>query len=122
MFDPLLRRLIDPPLDPVGGMALCAWNIAQPVDAGWPRGRSGKQRHDGRSRSTGCSTAWTAASGGYLDIVCDMAFYAAVPLGLALASPANAVAANLLLASFLCSGARRIRACGERSRSFIRQA
>ena len=43
--------------------------------------------------------------GGYLDIVCDMAFYAAVPLGFALASPANAPWAALLLASFVCTAA-----------------
>jgi phosphatidylglycerophosphate synthase len=41
--------------------------------------------------------------GGYLDIVCDMAFYAAVPLGFALANPANALWAALLLASFVCT-------------------
>jgi phosphatidylglycerophosphate synthase len=41
--------------------------------------------------------------GGYLDIVCDMAFYAAVPVGFALASPANALWAALLLASFVCT-------------------
>ena len=34
-----------------------------------------------------------------------MAFYAAVPLGFALASPANAVWAALLLASFVCTAA-----------------
>lgn len=39
--------------------------------------------------------------GGYLDIVCDMVFYAAVPLGFALAQPENAVWAALLLASFV---------------------
>ncbi len=43
------------------------------------------------------------AFGGYLDIVCDMAFYAAVPLGFALAQPENAVWAALLLASFVCT-------------------
>jgi phosphatidylglycerophosphate synthase len=43
--------------------------------------------------------------GGYLDIVCDMAFYAAVPLGFALARPANALWAALLLASFVCTAA-----------------
>ena len=41
--------------------------------------------------------------GGYLDIVCDMAFYAAVPFGFALASPDNALWAALLLASFVCT-------------------
>ena len=43
--------------------------------------------------------------GGYLDIVCDMAFYAAVPLGFALAAPVNALWAALLLASFVCTAA-----------------
>jgi phosphatidylglycerophosphate synthase len=43
--------------------------------------------------------------GGYLDIVCDMAFYAAVPLGFALAEPANALWSALLLASFVCTAA-----------------
>src|SRR5260370_135540 len=43
--------------------------------------------------------------GGYLDIVCDMAFYAAVPFGFALARPANALWAALLLASFVCTAA-----------------
>lgn len=43
--------------------------------------------------------------GGYLDIVSDYAFYAAVPLGFALAEPqANAPAAAALLASFLLTG------------------
>lgn len=42
--------------------------------------------------------------GGYLDIVCDMAFYAAVPVGFALARPENAVWASVLLASFVCTG------------------
>lgn len=43
--------------------------------------------------------------GGYLDIMCDMAFYAAVPIGFALASPGNAVWAAVLLASFVCTAA-----------------
>ncbi len=43
--------------------------------------------------------------GGYLDAVCDYVFYAAVPLGFALARPEWAVPAAALLASFLLSGA-----------------
>jgi phosphatidylglycerophosphate synthase len=43
--------------------------------------------------------------GGYLDIVCDMAFYAAVPFGFALADTGNALWAALLLASFVCTAA-----------------
>jgi phosphatidylglycerophosphate synthase len=43
--------------------------------------------------------------GGYLDIVCDYAFYAAVPLGFAIADPAaNAVAACAMLFSFYING------------------
>jgi len=41
--------------------------------------------------------------GGYLDIMCDMGFYAAVPIGFALAQPDNALWAALLLASFICT-------------------
>src|SRR5882724_6604699 len=43
--------------------------------------------------------------GGYLDIMCDMAFYAAVPIGFALARPDDALWAALLLASFVCTAA-----------------
>jgi phosphatidylglycerophosphate synthase len=44
--------------------------------------------------------------GGYLDIVCDFLFYAAIPLGFAFANPvSNALAAATLLASFIGTGA-----------------
>lgn len=46
----------------------------------------------------------TTPFGGYLDIMCDMGFYAAVPLGFALARPDNGLWAALLLASFVCTG------------------
>lgn len=42
--------------------------------------------------------------GGFLDIVCDFVFYAAVPLGFALADPQNALAAAFLIFSFVGSG------------------
>ena len=45
----------------------------------------------------------TTRFGGYLDIMCDMGFYAAVPVGFALARPDNALWAALLLASFVCT-------------------
>ena len=45
----------------------------------------------------------TTPFGGYLDIMCDMGFYAAVPIGFALAQPGNALWAALLLASFVCT-------------------
>ncbi len=43
--------------------------------------------------------------GGYLDIVCDFIFYAAVPLAFAFRDPANATAAAVLLCSFYINGA-----------------
>ena len=44
--------------------------------------------------------------GGFLDIVLDFAFYAAIPLGFVLARPVtNAVAGAVLLASFYVNGA-----------------
>ena len=44
--------------------------------------------------------------GAFLDTVCDFLFYAAVPLGFALASPAqNALSAAVLLASFIGTAA-----------------
>lgn len=43
--------------------------------------------------------------GAFLDTVCDFLFYAAIPLGFALANPvANALPAAVLLASFLGTG------------------
>ena len=44
-------------------------------------------------------------AGGFLDITLDFLFYAAIPLGFALANPAeNALAAAVLLASFIGTG------------------
>jgi phosphatidylglycerophosphate synthase len=123
MLDPLLRRLIDPPLDgagawlanrgvtanqaTLGGVAIGL--LAVPLLAGGyynaaliivllNRLLDGL---DGAIARQGAPTPF----GGYLDIVCDFVFYAAVPLGFALASPTNAVWAAVLLASFMCTGA-----------------
>lgn len=121
MLDPVLRRWIDPPLDRAGAwiatLGLSANHLslaglaiglsAVPLLAfghyGWALavilvnrlfdGLDGAVARHGRP----------TALGGYLDIVCDMAFYAAVPLGFALAQPGNAVWAALLLASFVCT-------------------
>jgi phosphatidylglycerophosphate synthase len=43
--------------------------------------------------------------GGFLDIVCDFVFYAAVPIGFALADPGNALPALFLVVSFVGTGA-----------------
>jgi len=57
---------------------------------------------DGTIASTG--TAGPTDRGAFLDTVCDFLFYAAVPLGFALAEPAvNALPAAVLLASFIGS-------------------
>lgn len=42
--------------------------------------------------------------GGYLDILCDFIFYAAVPLGFALERPENGAAAAFLIFSFVGTG------------------
>jgi len=123
MFDPLLRRLIDPPLNragawlahrglsanqaTLGGVAIGL--LVVPLLAGdyynaaliivlLNRLLDGL---DGAIARQGAPTPF----GGYLDIVCDFVFYAAVPLGFALGSPGNAAWAALLLASFMCTGA-----------------
>jgi len=124
MFDPVLRRLIDPPLDRAGGwLAARGMSANQLTIAGLGVGllavpllAAGQYAAallvivinrlvDGLDGAVARHSRATAI-GGYLDIVSDMAFYAAVPLGFALAdSPRNAVWASLLLASFLCTGA-----------------
>jgi phosphatidylglycerophosphate synthase len=124
MFDPVLRRLIDPPLDRAG-----AWLAGRGVSANGaslaglavgllavPALALGRydlavglillnrliDGVDGPIARHGKTTPF----GGYLDIMCDMAFYAAVPLGFAFADPAaNAIWAAILLASFVCTAA-----------------
>jgi len=123
MFDPVLRRLIDPPLNHIG-----AWLAAKGVSANAasltglgigllavPALAYGRYELallaillnrlvdglDGPIARRGTPTPF----GGYLDIMCDMAFYAAVPLGFALANPVNGVPAAILLASFVCTAA-----------------
>lgn len=122
MFDPALRRLIDPPLNRAGtwlaargvsanGLTLAGLGVgllAVPLLAcGHYAGALAviliNRLVDGLDGAV-ARHSQTTAFGGYLDIVCDMAFYAAVPFGFALAEPGNAVWACLLLASFLCTG------------------
>jgi phosphatidylglycerophosphate synthase len=124
VFDSRLRPLIDPPLAAAAaalertGLSANALTVA------------------GLAAGLGAATAiasqaWTAALalvacnrlldgldgalarrrgptdfGGYLDALCDFAFYAAVPLAFAIADPGrNALPAATLLASFLGTGA-----------------
>ena len=122
MLDPVLRRWIDPPLDRAG-----AWLAGRGITAnavsltGLAIGVSAvpllafghydaallvillNRLLDGLDGAVARHEPRLTAFGGYLDIVCDMAFYAAVPLGFALARPENAVWAAFLLASFVCT-------------------
>ena len=121
MLDPILRRWMDPPLNRAGAWlaernvaanaaslaGLAVGLLAVPLLA-YGRYEAAlvvillNRLIDGLdgaiARQRGVS-----AFGGYLDIMCDMAFYAAVPVGFALASPGNAVWAAVLLASFVCT-------------------
>ncbi|MFZ5783633.1 MAG: CDP-alcohol phosphatidyltransferase family protein [Pseudomonadota bacterium] len=121
MFDPVLRRWIGPSLDRAGawlafrgvsanGMSLGGLAVglaAVPLLAGENYVAALtvillNRLSDGLDGAVARHRGGTPF-GGYLDIMCDMAFYAAVPLGFALADPVNAVPAALLLASFVCT-------------------
>ncbi|SEN78099.1 Phosphatidylglycerophosphate synthase [Rhodospirillales bacterium URHD0017] len=121
MLDPVLRRWIDPSLNQAGawlarrGMSANAFSLAGlavglatvPLLA-WGRYELAllvillNRLIDGLDGAIARSKA-TTPFGGYLDIMCDMGFYAAVPLGFALARSDNALWAALLLASFVCT-------------------
>lgn len=124
MLDGMMRRFIDPPLNGAGrklaargvtavqvtGAGLLFGLLAALVLAlggsGWAAllplfaGRIA----DGLDGAVARATEKTDF-GGYLDIVCDMVFYAAVPLALVLRDPANGAAGAFLLAAFYVNGA-----------------
>lgn len=123
MFDPVLRRLIDPPLNRVGawlagrgvpanGASLAGLAVGLLAVPALAHGRYDlallaivlNRLIDGVDGPIARHSRPTPF-GGYLDIMCDMAFYSAVPVGFALANPANAIWAAVLLASFVCTGA-----------------
>jgi len=121
VLDPLLRRWIDPSLNQAGAwlarrdMSANAFSVAGlavglttvPLLA-WERYDAAllvvllNRLVDGLDGAIARHKGPTDF-GGYLDIMCDMAFYAAVPIGFALARPDNALWAALLLASFVCT-------------------
>jgi phosphatidylglycerophosphate synthase len=122
MFDSALRPLIDPPLNAMGralarrgisANALTLTGLLLGVGAGAAlAGRAWSvalalillnRLCDGLDGAVARVRGKTDF-GGYLDIFADYVFYAAVPLGFALADPANALPAAVLLASFLFSG------------------
>ncbi len=123
MFDAALRRLIDPPLDaaarrlgaaPIGAdtVTLAGFAVgllAVPLIAGelYAAGLAAvllNRVADGLDGALARQRGPTDR-GGFLDIVCDFLFYAAVPFAFALARPENAVAAAFLIFSFVGSGA-----------------
>lgn len=121
MLDPLLRRLVNPPLERAGGwLASRGVRANAATVAGLGVGLLAvpllayqhywlallaillNRLADGLDGAIARRLGPTAF-GGYLDIVCDMLFYAAIPLGFALARPENAVWAALLLAAFVAT-------------------
>ena len=123
MLDGVMRRLIDPPLDRLGGrlaasgvradvVSLCGAVAAIACGVAIAMGGFGvalvflglSRLADGLDGAVARHNGLTEF-GGYLDIVCDFVFYAAVPLAFALHDPAKAVPAAVLLASFYLNGA-----------------
>lgn len=123
MFDRHMRKVIDPPLTwaagwlaktplsanhlTILGMMLglaAAWRIYA-LDFGVAAALIAASRlADGLDGPLARARGAASDFGGYLDIVCDFVFYAAVPLAFALAIQDYAVPAACLLASFLLTG------------------
>jgi phosphatidylglycerophosphate synthase len=123
MLDARLRPLIDPPLTLVG-RTLAGWGVTAngltltafvlgllsvpALALGWWSAALAliavNRLLDGLDGAVARAREPTDF-GGYLDIVCDFIFYAAVPVGFALADPAtNALPAAVLILSFMGTG------------------
>jgi phosphatidylglycerophosphate synthase len=121
MLDPLMRRFIDPPFGRAGACLAARHVPANAVSlAGLAIGLFvlpclAYRQYEAalvivfvNRLLDGLDCAIARAAGatafcGYLDIVCDAVFYAAVPLGFALADPGYGLWVALLLASFVCT-------------------
>lgn len=122
MFDAKLRPLIDPPLNAagrwlarvgIGANSVTIAGIVLGIGAGLAAARAdfglalvlilANRLLDGLDGAVARATRLTDF-GGYLDIVGDFVFYAAVPLGFGLAAQTNQVPALVLLASFILTG------------------
>lgn len=125
MLDGVMRRVIDPGLNAagrrlaavgVGADGITLAGLAVGLGGAWVIAVAGPwwlalglvlasrvfDGLDGAVARAGTKTDF----GGYLDIVCDFAFYAAVPLAFVLRDPAeNGLAGAFLLASFYVNGA-----------------
>ena len=122
MFDPTMRRFVDPLLDRFAGMAVRAgfgadvvtivgFALAVAALAAISTGAYGlglalilaNRLADGLDGAIARRTRVTDL-GGFLDIVGDFLFYAAVPFGFAIARPEDAIAAAFLIFSFVGTG------------------
>jgi phosphatidylglycerophosphate synthase len=122
MFDARLRPLIDPPLNWLGrrlgrigvtanqvSLAGAATGICAGVAIADQRFALAlalvlaSRLLDGLDGAIARATRKTDF-GGYLDIVCDFAFYVAVPVGFGFANPANLPFALVLVAGFTLTG------------------
>lgn len=120
MLDRYMRPLIDPPLNwaasrlaatpltPNGltlvgmGFGLCAAFAVSKHQFTLCLGLIALSRlADGLDGPLARARGTSSDFGGFLDILCDFVFYAAIPLSFAFASPANALPAAALLAGFL---------------------
>ena len=122
MFDRHARRLIDPPLNRLGrAMAARGWTangvsllglalgliaavciaLGAPTLALVPLLAS--RMADGLDGAVARATVRTDF-GGYLDIACDFAFYAVIPLSFVFLDADNGLAAAFVLASFYVNG------------------
>jgi phosphatidylglycerophosphate synthase len=129
MLDARIRHLIDPPLTRLGqGLAQRGWTADQitllglafgltaaiVLAVGLPgwlalipllAGRLADGLDGAVARANQGMAGQKSDFGGYLDILCDMAFYAAIPLAFALRDPANAPVVAFLLATFYVNAA-----------------
>ena len=122
MFDAALRNIIDPPLNAVGVRIAAIGISANTVTGfGFLLGISAvplivteqygaalvlillNRLFDGLDGAVARHSLLTNF-GGYLDIVCDFIFYAAIVFGFALARPENALYAAFLIFSFMGTG------------------
>lgn len=122
MFDARLRPIINPPLNAAGrwlsargvsanavtfaGLLLAFGAAAAVVQHAWAAALALivlNRICDGLDGAVARANE-PSDFGGYIDSVADFAFYTAIPLAFALAHPANAFAAALLLAAFTLTG------------------
>jgi phosphatidylglycerophosphate synthase len=122
MLDSYMRRIVDPPLDHVGGRLAAAGVPANTVTlVGFGVGLLAipclavdwyglalaailaNRLADGLDGAVARHTRLTDF-GGYLDIVCDFIVYGGVAFGFALARPENALPAAFLILSFVGTG------------------